>query len=179
MESEPQLCWAAGALYFCTLNYCCLNTRGFESTRRTKLGVGGNLFYLVPVRQLEGAGAQHLLMSLFGVKTVYNYGHGGRFGEEALLGYGKTWEVEGGLAFTFEFSLSGVVPGGERWMWRGGGELRNRARESGAVHFQRWEETRREEDVREKGEEFTKYKEEEIWVDIDQKYYKREKEEEW
>jgi hypothetical protein len=112
-------------------------------------------------------------MSLFGVKTVYNYGHGGRFGEEALLAYGKTWEVEGGLAFTFEFSLSGVVPRGERWMWRG-----NRARESGAVHFQGGDETRREEDESEKGEDFTKYEEEDILVDINKKYYEREKEEE-
>ncbi len=43
-----------------------------------------------------------------------------------------------------------------------GGGLRNRARESGAVHFQGGEETRREEDESEKGEEFTKYEEEEI-----------------
>ncbi len=29
----------------------------------------------MPVRQVEGAGAQHLLKPLFWGKTVYNYGH--------------------------------------------------------------------------------------------------------
>jgi hypothetical protein len=56
---------------------------------------------------------------------------------------------------------------GECW---GGGGRRNRARESGAVHFQGGEETKREEDKSEKGEEFTKYEEEEIWVDMRRKW---------
>ncbi len=46
------------------------------------------------------------------------------------------------------------------------------------MHFQGGDETRREEDESEKGEDFTKYEEEDILVDINKKYYEREKEEE-